>query len=55
MFDGASNVQLAVERFKMNYPKILVMPGAEHTVSLFFKDVSKTPFVNQMIIAHKAI
>ena len=27
----------------------------EHTVSLFFNDVSKIPIVNQMITAHKAI
>ena len=32
-----------------------VMRGVEHTVSLFFNDVSKTPVVNQMITAHKAI
>ena len=31
------------------------MRGVEHTVSLFFKDVSKIPVVNQMITAHKSI
>ena len=31
------------------------MRGFEHTVSSFFKDASKIPFVNQMITAHKAI
>ena len=31
------------------------MRGFEHTVSLFFNDVSKIPVVNQMITAHKAI
>ena len=31
------------------------MRGVEHTVSLFFNDVSKIPVVNQMITAHKAI
>ena len=31
------------------------MHGFEHTVSLFFNDVSKIPFVNKMITAHKAI
>ena len=55
MFDGASNVQLAGELFQIRYPKITVMRGFEHTVSLFFNDVSKIPVVNQMITAHKAI
>ena len=55
MFDGASNVQLAGELLKIHYPKITVMRGVEHTVSLFFNDVSKIPVVNQMIKAHKAI
>ena len=31
------------------------MHGVEHTVSLFFNDVSKIPVVNQIITAHKAI
>ena len=31
------------------------MRGVEHTVSLFFNDVSKIPVVNQIIRAHKAI
>ena len=55
MFDGASNAQLAGELFKFHYPKITVMPGVEHTVSLFFNDVSKIPVFNQIILAHKAI
>ena len=55
MFDGASNVQLAGKLFKINYPNVSVMRGFEHTVSSFFNDASKIPFVNQMITAHKAI
>ena len=55
MFDGASNVQLAGELLKILYPKIAVMRGVVHTVSLFFDDFSKIPVVNQMITAHKAI
>ena len=39
MFDGASNVQLAGELLQIRYPKITVMGGVEHTVSLFFNDV----------------
>ena len=31
------------------------MRGVEHTVYLFFNDVSKIPFVNQTITDHKAI
>ena len=31
------------------------MRGVEHTVSIFFNDVSKIAVVNQMITAHKAI
>ena len=55
MFDGASNSQLGCEKFKINHPKITVMRGVEHTVSLFFKDVSKITGGNQMITDHKAI
>ena len=53
MFDGDSKVQLAGELLKKHYPKVSVMRGAEHTVSLFFNDVSKITVVNQIIIDHK--
>ena len=55
MFDGASNLQLAGDLLKIYYPKVSVMRGVEHTVLLFFNDVSKIPVVNQKITAHKAI
>ena len=55
MFDGASTVHLDGELLKIHYPNISVMRGVEHTVSLFFNDVSKTPVVNQMITDHKVI
>ena len=55
MFDGASNVQFAGRLLKVNYPKLTVMRGVEHTVSLFFNDVSKIPILNQNISAHKMI
>ena len=55
MFDGASNVQIAGELLQIRYPKITVMRGVEHTVSLFFNDFSKIPVVNKMIRAHEAI
>ena len=31
------------------------MCGVKHTVSLFFKDVTKIPVLNKMITSHKAI
>ena len=55
MFDGASNVQLGGKLLKAYYPKLTVMRGVEHTLSLFFNDVSKIPIVNQIISAHKMI
>ena len=55
MFDGASNVQLGRNFFKVHYPKLTVMCGVEHTVSLFFNYVSRIPIVNQIIFARKMI
>ena len=55
MFDEASNVQLAGELLKIHYPNISVMRGVEHTISLFFNDVSIIPFINHTITSHKAI
>ena len=55
MFGGAWNVQLSGELLKVHYPNISVICGVEHTVSLFFNDVNKIPFVNHMITAHKEI
>ena len=55
MFDGASNVQLSRRILKVHDPKLIVMRDVEHTVSLFFNDVSKIPILNQMISAHKMI
>ena len=53
MFDGASNVQLGERPLKVHYPKLTIMRGVEHTVSLSFNDVSKIPTVNKMISNHK--
>ena len=55
MFDGASNIQLGSEMLKIHYSKISVMCGVKHTVSLLFNYASQTPFVNQMVTAHKAL
>ena len=45
-------MQLAGRLLKVHYPKLTVMRGVEHTVSLFFNDVSMIPIVNQMIYAY---
>jgi hypothetical protein len=39
LFDGASNVQNAGKLVSITYPQITVVYGAEHVVSLFFKDI----------------
>ena len=49
LFDGAFNVQLAGRLFKVHYPNFTVMRGVEHTVSLFFNDVSKISIVHKII------
>ena len=55
MFDGASNVKLGVRLLKLYYLKLTVIRGVEHTVSLFFNDVSKIPILHQNISAHRVI
>ena len=55
MFERAPNVHIAGEPLKIHYPKVSVMRGVEHTVSLFFNNVSKIPVVDQMITAHNVI
>jgi hypothetical protein len=39
LFDGASNVKNAAKLASNTYPRITVVHGAEHVVSLFFKDI----------------
>jgi hypothetical protein len=39
LFDGASNVQNAAKIVSITYPCITIVHGAEHVVSLFFKDI----------------
>ncbi len=39
LFDGTSNVQNATKLASITYPRITVVHGAEHFVSLFFKDI----------------
>jgi hypothetical protein len=39
LFDCASDVQNAGKLASITYPRITVVHGAEHVVSLFFKDI----------------
>ena len=39
LFDGASNVVKAGKLLAINHPRITALHGAEHVVSLFFRDV----------------
>ena len=55
MFYGASNLQPGGKLLKVHYPKLTVMRGVEHTVSLLFNGVPKIPIVNKMFPAHKVI
>jgi len=43
LFDGAANVQKAGEVLAALYPRISVLHGAEHVMSLFFSDLFKQP------------
>jgi hypothetical protein len=48
LFDGASNVQNAAKLVSITYPCITVVHGAEHVVSLFFKDIfTKIPVIQR--------
>ena len=55
MFDWVTNTQIGGELMNFHYQILNVIRGVEHTVSLFFKDVSKVPIVNQIITSHKKI
>jgi hypothetical protein len=39
LFDGASNLQNATKLVSITYPRITVVHGAKHVVSLFFKNI----------------
>ena len=54
-FDGAGNVQNAGHLLKLDFPRTTVMHGAEHVMSLFFKDVAKIPQVKNVIKYYKNI
>ena len=48
-------MQLAGRLMKVHCPNLTFMRGFEHTMYLFFNDVSKIPILNQMIYVHKMI
>ena len=55
-FDGAANVQKAGRILEQTYPRITVLHGAEHVVSLFFADLAnKNPIVSQMIMVYRKL
>ena len=44
MFDGASNVKIVGRLLKVHYPKLTVMRGVEHTVSVCSMMFQRYPF-----------
>ena len=54
-FDGAGNVQKAGRVLRVHYPRITTLHGAEHVVSLFFKDVCSLPPIKHLIHQYKKI
>jgi hypothetical protein len=50
LFDGARNVQIVGKIVSITYPRITIVHGAEHVVSLFFKDIfTKMPVLDQLL------
>jgi hypothetical protein len=54
-FDGASNVQNGGELLCAEFPGLVCLHGAEHVVSLHFKDIAKLPVVSWLINCHKLL
>ena len=48
-FDGASNMQNAGTILQVSHPRLFVMHGVEHVVSLFFTDIMKLDPLKQMM------
>jgi Protein of unknown function (DUF 659) len=48
-FDGASNVQKAGFVLEAKYPRIVVLHGAEHVISLFFNDVFNLKIIKALL------
>jgi hypothetical protein len=51
-FDGARNVQKAGKIVQVHYPRVMVLHGVEHVVSLFFKDLSNIQVVKHQIVRY---
>ena len=45
-FDGGSNFQLAGQIIRARFPRITVVHGLEHVLSLVFVDISKIPVIH---------
>ena len=45
-FDGGSNFQLAGRIIMARFPRITVVHGLEHVLSLVFVDISKIPVIH---------
>ena len=45
-FDGGSNFQLAGRIIRARFPRITVVHGLEHVLSLVFVDISKIPVIH---------
>jgi hypothetical protein len=54
-FDGASNVQKAGVIMQVHYPRVVVLHGADHVVSLLFKDLSNIKVVKHQIVRYRFI
>jgi len=54
-FDGASSVQKAGDILEVHYPRVTIIHGMEHVVSLFFSDVFKLPQMAVLVIVHRKL
>jgi hypothetical protein len=52
LFDGASNVQKVGKIIQVYYPRVMVLHGVDHVVSLFFKYLSSIQVVKHHIVRH---
>jgi hypothetical protein len=55
MFDGASNMVKAGKCVELIYPRITVIHGSEHVISLFCKDVLSIPPIRAVVEKYKFI
>lgn len=49
-FDGGSNFQLAGKIIEAHFPRLTVVHGLEHVLSLVFEDIAKIPVVKQLTL-----